>query len=543
MDRIAIIDVGSNSARLVITEAYTSGAFNMVYNQKEALRLAQKLDKDGNLTPTAFKDTLECMKNFALMCKFFKASKIIAVGTAAMRNAPNGPELAAAIKKKTGITLEIISGKTEAYMSYLGVINTIPIKDALIFDLGGGSTELILIKDKKMVDSISLPIGCVNLTSSLKIRDALTPEQTRKLRKVINDQVSKVPWLKAEGLPLIGVGGTIRSYGKIDQKRVKYYTPKIHNYKFKVTDFKNTLKYLQGCTIAERKQVSGMSLDRADIIVAGGFIIKALSDKLKAKELIVSGCGLREGLFDEYRCRLLKRPLIPKDILTTSTDDIMHLYSPDIEHSQVVCNYALSVFDAWKNIHKVAENWRPLLRTAALLHDIGIRVNYYSHARHSGYIIENACLFGEDHLKIVYAGIMAAWHNGVSRSYLRSKQYKVLISDEDMTMLSKCALFIAIGEALDSSQNGFITKVTVSNTKGGPTLTITAPSEPTVEIHQLNSLQKWFTKVMGRPFIVKFKKNVEKESLPKPGKKAGQAAKPGSKKPSKQEVKAAPKAK
>ncbi len=505
MERIAIIDIGSNSARLVITETYTTGAFNMVYNQKEALRLAQKLDKKGALTPLAFSATLDCMKNFALMCKLFKAGKVIAVGTAAMRNASNGPELAAAIKKETGISLEIISGKTEAYMSYLGVINTIPVQDALIFDLGGGSTELIMVKNRKMVNSISLPIGCVNLTSQLKLKDSLSPELLTKLRKTINSYVSKVPWLKTNNIPLIGVGGTIRTLGKIDQKRVKYYTPKIHNYKFAVSDFKNTLKYLQGATLSERKQVAGMSADRADIIVAGGAIIKALAEKVKAQQLIVSGCGLREGLFDQYRSKLLNRPLLQKDILTTSTDDLMHLYNTDIKHSTLVCTYALAAFDAWRPLHKIDDSWRPLLRTAALLHDIGIRINYYSHARHSGYIIENACLFGEDHLKIVYAGIMAAWHNGVSRSYLRSKQYKVLISPQDMNKLAKCALFIALGEALDYSQNSSLSKVSATLTKNGPALNITSPSVPTIELHQLKLLQKWFTKTMGVPLTVKIR--------------------------------------
>jgi len=503
MERIAIIDVGSNSARLIITETYNTGAYNMIYSQKEALRLAQKLDKNGALTPQAFADTLDCMHSFASMCKLYKTQKIFAVGTAAMRNATNGELLASAIRKETGIKLQVISGKTEAYMSYLGVINTIPVKDALIFDLGGGSTELILVKNRKLVESTSLPIGCVNLTTSLKLKNKLSPEGALKLKKAIAAHVNKVPWLKAGNIPLVGVGGTARTVGKIDQKRVKYYTPKIHNYQFTIRDFKATYKYIKGTTLAERKQISGLAVDRADIIIAGSAIINALADKTKAKRFIVSGCGLREGIFDKYRSRILKRPVITPDILTTSTDDLMHLYSPDIEHSTLVSDYALMLFDAWKNIHNIDESWRPLLRTAALLHDIGIRINYYSHARHSGYMIENSGLFGVDHLKIVYAAIMAAWHNGVSRSYMRSKQYKVLLSETTIAALSRCALLIAIGEALDYTQTSTLTKVAARHSKNGAILNITAPTTPTIELHQLKILQKWFLKSMGVPLIVK----------------------------------------
>ena len=142
MQRIAIIDIGSNSARLVITQMYKSGAYNMVYNQKETLRLSQKVNTNGELTETAFTDTLECMNSFASMCELFHANKIIAVATAAIRNAPNGKDLVLKVKEATGITLEIISGKAEAYMSYLGVINTLDIKDAIIFDLGAALQRL-----------------------------------------------------------------------------------------------------------------------------------------------------------------------------------------------------------------------------------------------------------------------------------------------------------------------------------------------------------------------------------------------------------------
>ena len=139
MQRIAIIDIGSNSARLVITHIYKNGAYNMVYNQKEALRLSQKIDKNGNLTQQAFTDTIETMKSFAYMCKLYHADRIIAVATAAIRNAGNGAELTRLVQRETGINLHIITGNTEAYISYLGVINTLPYHSGIIFDLGGGS--------------------------------------------------------------------------------------------------------------------------------------------------------------------------------------------------------------------------------------------------------------------------------------------------------------------------------------------------------------------------------------------------------------------
>ena len=160
MQRIAIIDIGSNSARLVISHIYKNGAYNMVYNQKEALRLSQKVDEKNMLTEVAFSSTIETMKSFAYMCKIYQADKTIAVATAAIRNAANGAELVARVAEETGIQLHIISGNTEAYISYLGVINTINVKDGII--------------EEALVETI----GCSGMTHSAAMASEILPGKT-----------------------------------------------------------------------------------------------------------------------------------------------------------------------------------------------------------------------------------------------------------------------------------------------------------------------------------------------------------------------------
>ena len=160
MQRIAIIDIGSNSARLVISHIYKNGAYNMVYNQKEALRLSQKVDEKNMLTEVAFSSTIETMKSFAYMCKIYQADKTIAVATAAIRNAANGAELVARVAEETGIQLHIISGNTEAYISYLGVINTLNVKDGII--------------EEALVETI----GCSGMTHSAAMASEILPGKT-----------------------------------------------------------------------------------------------------------------------------------------------------------------------------------------------------------------------------------------------------------------------------------------------------------------------------------------------------------------------------
>lgn len=232
MQRIAIIDIGSNSARLVISHIYKNGAYNMVYNQKESLRLAHKVDGSGLLTEEAFSSMLETMRNFAYMCTLYKVDKTIGVATAAIRNANNGAELIDYIAKETGIKLHIISGNTEAYISYLGVINTLSVKDGIIFDLGGGSTELILFKDRNIVNSVSLPFGAVNTTDIFHTKNEMKGNVYSDLRFFLASLLANYPWLKQENLPLIGVGGTARTVAKIIQREKNYPATELHNTHF-----------------------------------------------------------------------------------------------------------------------------------------------------------------------------------------------------------------------------------------------------------------------------------------------------------------------
>ena len=272
MQRIAIIDIGSNSARLVISHIYKNGAYNMVYNQKEALRLSQKVDGQNLLTEEAFTSTLDTMRSFAHMCKIYQADKTIAVATAAIRNASNGPELVAKVAEQTGIQLHIISGKTEAYISYLGVINTLDVKNGIIFDLGGGSTELILFKNRKILESVSLPLGAVNTTGMFNTRNEMPPNVYNDLNAFVMSRLAQYPWLKQSNLPLIGVGGTARTVAKIIQRAKKYPATKIHNYSYPIQTFRSFFNKLCLTNLEQRKKISGLSTERSDIILAGSSI-------------------------------------------------------------------------------------------------------------------------------------------------------------------------------------------------------------------------------------------------------------------------------
>ena len=213
--------------------------------------------------------------------------------------------------------------------------------------------------------------------------------------------------------------------------------------------------------------------------------------------MIISGCGLREGLCFDYYSKSENMPLIAPDILDRSTQNILTLYTPDTTHSKHITELALTMFDAWKDLHKLDKDYRKLLKTAALLHDIGITINFYSHARHSAYMIQNAQIFGLSHREQLITSAIAGWHNGISKNYFRDRNYKELLNENHWQAINKLALLLALAESLDYSQTNQIRGIQPRIEKKHAVLTLHSEGIPSIEMHQLKQHIRWFAKVFG----------------------------------------------
>ncbi|MCD7974315.1 MAG: Ppx/GppA family phosphatase [Phascolarctobacterium sp.] len=401
------------------------------------------------------------------------------------------------VLKETGIHLQIISGNTEAHAGYLGVINTIDIKNGIIFDLGGDSTELAIFKNRRILESVSIPVWAVNTTAIFNARDRMPSNIFNDISLFVMGHLDKYPWLKNQNISLIGVGGTARTVAKIIQRRKKYPLTKIHNYSFSANSFREYFTELQSTGLEERSKISGLSAERSDIILAGSSIINYLLETTDSKKMIISGCGLREGLFLEYYCKNKGQQAIADDILKRSRDNIMKLYAPDISHSKHVSSLALAMFDNWTELHGLAKSSRRILRTAALLHDIGITINFYSHARHSAYMIQNAQLFGLSHREQIMAAVIAGWHNGISKAYSRDRFYRNILSESNWKVINCLALLLALAESLDYSQTGQINKIKPAIDKNGAILSVSSRDNTVIGLQQAKTYLPWFKKTFN----------------------------------------------
>ena len=506
-ERVAVIDLGSNSMRMVIFQIYQNGAYNLIHRKKENVRISQGMIKSEKmfLTRDAMNRTIESLKGFSYICKFFNVDKILAVATAAVRESDNGEYFLQLVEEETGIKIKILSGTEEAALGYVGAINTLDVNDAVFFDLGGASTEITLIKDREIKQSISFPFGAVVLTEMFNASDDISAETLKKIHDYIACQFKQMPWLKDLNVPIVGIGGTIRSIARIDQKLKKYPFPIIHNYRFGSMAFNKIYSMLTSVNLTERKKVPGLNNDRADIITAGAIVLKEILDTVKSTNFIVSDCGLREGLFFNYYFKSRQENEVASDILMHSVNNVLLFYNANIEHAQNVTNHAIEMFDSWQKIHKMPERSRDLLKVASLLHDVGISINYFNHARHSAYIVENARLVGLTHREQMLAAMITNWHDNYQTKGVRFKLYNEFLDEVDWEIARKASIFLSLAESIQSVPSK-AKKTIKAEIKGSDTyLTIDCQDFREQDLESVQKETKRFEKEFGFKLAIKKK--------------------------------------
>lgn len=503
-ERIAIIDLGSNSIRLVIFQIYENGAYNLIHRKKENGRLSGGMIEGEKLvlTRAAMERTIESLKGFSYICKFFNVDQIIAVATAAVRESENGEYFIKLAEEETGIKFKILSGEEEAVLGCVGAINTLDVNDAVFLDIGGASTEITYIKDRKIHSSASFPFGAVVLTEMFNTADEIPEESLRAMHNYVASYLDKIPWMKDLNVPIVGIGGTARSLTRIDQKLKKYPFPKIHNYRFGNMAFNKIYSMLTGVNLKERKKVPGLNSDRADIITAGAIAIKEISDTVKSTNFIVSDCGLREGLFFNYYFNLRQEDQVISDILMHSVYNVLLFYNASISHAECVTNSAVEMFDSWQELHKMSDRSRELLKVASLLHDVGISINYFNHAKHSAYIIENARLLGLTHREQMLTAMITNWHDNYQTKGTRFKIYNEFLDDVDWEIARKTSTFLSLAESVQSVP-AKTPKTVKAKIKGDTAyLTIQCPDFRNNDLEAVRKEAKRFEKEFGLKLII-----------------------------------------
>ncbi len=460
-ERIAVIDLGSNSAHLAVMEVLTAepaAAYRQIYHDKTAVRLSQGLTDTGALREDAMERTLDVLRQFVRIARRMHVTRTLAVATASMRLATNGSAFRDRIADETGLSIDIISGEREAELGYIGVVNTLPERDCIIFDLGGASMEISLVRRRRRIRSVSLPIGALTLTDAYGTAGVTDDARRRRVATAVTDALAAIPDIRKARIPVIGIGGTVRNLAKIHQREIRYPIPKLHHYRMTPAVVRTLTDRLCAATLDERRDVSGLSAERADIINAGSIAIDTLLRAVDAPTLIISGCGLREGLFfQDYARHYRGDMLFPDDMIADSTAAYRAtLPLDDNAHMRYVTRLTLSLYDALEARYHFPAAARTWLETAARLHDTGQIINFYSTARHSAYIIANAPLYGLTHREQAICAIIAGFQDGISSKLTRFTRYRDLLEAGDFRLIKRLAALLAIAKCLAHTHEGQI---------------------------------------------------------------------------------------
>ncbi len=323
-EKIAIIDLGSNTARLVALSYLPNTCFKLEDELRELVRLSQDMGESKIIRAEASKRGIDTLKAFKTYCDAVGISKIHATATSAVREAVNGASFLAAVEKNVGLELEILTGEKEAYYGTLAVANSLDYKDAIVLDLGGGSLQLSYMKNRKFKVGQSWPLGAVRSTELFFESEIVKSKEAKELIKTTQKSIAEFFENVPEGLTIIGMGGTVRNLANIAKKANGDRLELIHNYHFKLKDLEEITEDLIVKTLAERKKIAGLNTDRADIIAAGAIVIREVLRYYQAKEIVISGQGIREGLFYSYL--FPKSGHLVKDLRSFSINNLAKRY-------------------------------------------------------------------------------------------------------------------------------------------------------------------------------------------------------------------------
>ncbi|EXX89391.1 phosphatase [Paenibacillus darwinianus] len=494
--RMGIIDIGSNSIRLAIYERTPEGAYRVIDGSKQAGRLSEQIDGEGKLNEAAVDRLVGTLHRFRLLCFHHRTERIRAVATAAIRNAANCGDVLDRLAKETGMTVELLSGKEEAAYGFLGMLNTMDVQDGFLIDIGGGSTELSLFRSRELIRSVSFPFGAVNTSKRYADKGTLDDKSLAEFESVLRKAIEAEPWIReAAGLPLVGIGGTVRTLAKMHQAQIKYPLRQTHNYGMRPEDTEALFASLQELSLEKRKKTPGLSKDRADLIVPGIAILRTFFRACRADRYLICGAGLRDGLFFDS---VLPSGGRLDDPLGYSIANIGALY-PDAPqpHIEQVNRVASALYEALAPHYPIGGQAAACLRVASRLFRIGAGIDYYQYAKHTFYLMVNSHLNGISHRGILISAAVASYKNRSGARQLH-QTYKPIMADDDLETVYRLGTLLQLAVALDRSESQPFTGLAADIRSNKLVLRPIGQNGPlTMERSEVEALADDFKKVWG----------------------------------------------
>ncbi|MEA2436088.1 MAG: exopolyphosphatase / guanosine-5-triphosphate,3-diphosphate pyrophosphatase [Thermoleophilaceae bacterium] len=482
MQRTAVIDMGSNSFRLVVFGYEPEDHWQHVDEIREAVRVGEGVGDDGLLLPEPMERAVRVAKVFSSFCRASEIEDVTAVATSAIRDAGNGQELLDRIRDEAHLEARVLSEQEEARYGYIAIANSTTLETGYGIDIGGGSVQITRIEDRRLARAGSWPLGAVRMSERfLPDDDEASGKDLKALRKHVRSVLDDESWIEpGDPARAAGIGGTIRNLASAAEKRAGLPQTDAQGFNLTREALDELIDELADMPPSKRGSVPGIKPDRGDVILGGAVVLGALMDRIGAEELEATDAGLREGIFFEHFLEPADPPLFP-DVRGSSVMNLAHRYQEDLAHPRHVARLSLEILDGLRRAGLVdpGPEDRELLWAAGMLHDIGTAVDYDDHHKHSRYLILNARLPGFTPRELYLIALIARYHR---KGEPDASELGKLARKGDERRLALLAGTIRLAEQLERSRDQSVASVAVSSNDGEVRIDPHAPAEADVAI-------------------------------------------------------------
>lgn len=509
----AIIDIGSNTVRLVMYRYSPEEGLREIGNMKKVARLRTYLLPSGEMSKEGIEMLSNLLTSFKEILQDYEITDVKIAATAAIRQATNREEVVELMTQQLGMTIDILSEEEEAYFGFLAVVNSMATQSALTIDIGGGSTELTLFKDKKLYKTFSFPFGTVSLKQQFVTQTEMSEEEKQRLRQYVIAQFQTLPWVVGANLPLIAIGGSARNIAQVHQQKVDYPLSDVHQYEMTKADVDQLTEELGHMTLEQLKELNGLASDRADIIVLALEVFASLMTVSNAPLFLVCKKGLREGLIINTVAMTNKSAFDKNDVFHQYVKHLAFTYGRSEEVSYNLCMLASQLYSEACKLNVIQFNQEHLkwLECAAKLFSIGEYIELDSRSEHTFYLIANQSILGLTQKERIQLALLASYKNKEYFDRFIEPFASWFTKDEQKTLKDLGSLLKFIF-ALNISKRNNVEHIQLKEANGTIIAEISARNNAIAEQYEANKRKKQLERLFKHPVQIQFNTTVNENA-------------------------------
>lgn len=462
MDKIAVVVVETYSAKLVIANVVQDSYFSICNVEVEPIKFGLEMDDDHFLKKNQIMSIIGILKNFRKICDMYAVTKTIAVATFVKDTKPmNIYSFFDEVFVTCGFRFSLLSSEEQNVAIYTGIMNSYDIPKAVVVNIGADNIHIVQYNRRNILNQAYIPVGPKNLIEMYPLDKFDKEEVFEKVSKYIKAQLSDFEWIKdiEPEYVLVGNGPYFEDLSAMDRIYKKYPLDKDDGYVFDTADVDHILKQLMALELNENKRLKNLNETRADVFAYAVQVQKSILEEIQRDTITITTRSLVEGLlFNTVTPSTIEKP--NSDIVGFSVMAQTSIFEADsTKHNEQVYNLSMLLFKQLRVLHKLPRGYVKVLRVASYMHDVGKRISYKNHARHSFDVIINSEIYGLTHRELILASFVASLHSGGDIKMSDWAKFNGILTVEDVDATKKLGNILRLAECFDRTKNSVIVDI------------------------------------------------------------------------------------